>query len=292
MTELERKEQWSIDYIRTIEANVNDLHLAYSGGKDSEVLLHLARKAKVPFTAFYKNTTIDPPGTLSYIKHKHNIIIIRPKRDFYTLIRHRGLPSEIRRFCCLFLKEYYVADHVLTGIRREESKKRSQKYSEPEQCFIHKSGRKSHTYMPILYWSNEELAQYIKEENIECHPHYYDNQGHFHCERRLGCLGCPLPYDRSIDEFMRYPRMVRAWCTAAAYYRNTRTTLGTSITNYRDEYEYFYHNLYNRRLAQLIAQQRERPRDFARMHLQKQFGIELPEPQSSLEQLMPVHKFI
>lgn len=37
------------------------LEIAYSGGKDSDVILELARMSGVKFRAIYKNTTIDPP---------------------------------------------------------------------------------------------------------------------------------------------------------------------------------------------------------------------------------------
>ena len=34
--------------------------VAYSGGKDSDVILELARMAGIKYRAIYKNTTIDP----------------------------------------------------------------------------------------------------------------------------------------------------------------------------------------------------------------------------------------
>ena len=291
MTELERKEQWSIDFLRTIEAHTPDLYLAYSGGKDSDVLLHIARKAKIPLTAYYTNTTIDPPHTIPHVKAQNIVTIINPPRSFYTLIEHRGLPSSFRRFCCTLIKERFVAENIITGIRRWESKRRAQKYKEPIICFEHKSGRKGQRFMPILDWTDENMKDYIAAEQIQCHPLYYDNTGRFCVERRLGCLGCPLPTNRSIEDFKRYPKLVKAWCRAAAVYRNSRKTLGTSITNYRDEYEYFYHNLFNYRIAQLFAQQREEPRNFARERLQQFFQIELPPPKSALEDLMPIRNF-
>ena len=291
MTELERKEQWSIDFLRTIEAHTNDLHLAYSGGKDSDVLLHIARKARIPFTAYYMNTTIDPPGTITHVKQQQSVNIIYPPRSFYTLIEHRGLPSSFRRFCCTHIKERFVAENIITGIRRGESKRRAQKYKEPEICFVHKSGRHAHRFMPLIDWSDENMKEYIEAEQIHCHRLYYDEQGKFCVERRLGCLGCPLPTHRSIEDFQRFPKLVKAWCRAAAVYRNSRKTLGTSITNYRDEYEYFYHNLFNYRIAQLFAQQREEQRNFARERLQQFFQIELPPAKSALEDLMPIRNF-
>ena len=40
------------------------LEICYSGGKDSDVILELAKMSGVDYRAIYKNTTIDPPGTI------------------------------------------------------------------------------------------------------------------------------------------------------------------------------------------------------------------------------------
>lgn len=44
------------------------LEIGYSGGKDSDVILELAKMAGVNYRAIYKNTTIDPPGTIKHAK--------------------------------------------------------------------------------------------------------------------------------------------------------------------------------------------------------------------------------
>lgn len=42
------------------------LILAYSGGKDSDVILELAKMSGIEFKAEYHNTTIDSPGTIRH----------------------------------------------------------------------------------------------------------------------------------------------------------------------------------------------------------------------------------
>lgn len=42
------------------------VEVCFSGGKDSEVILELAKMAGINYRAIYKNTTIDPP-ILSHI---------------------------------------------------------------------------------------------------------------------------------------------------------------------------------------------------------------------------------
>lgn len=44
------------------------MELSYSGGKDSDVILELAKMSGIPFRPIYKKTTIDPPCKTVFIK--------------------------------------------------------------------------------------------------------------------------------------------------------------------------------------------------------------------------------
>lgn len=276
----------AIRFLKSIAAQYQPLFLAYSGGKDSEVVLHLAQKAQIEFTPFFNMTTIDPPGTLKYIREKGNIMIIPPKRTFFQLIEHRGLPSTFQRFCCDKLKERYVAHYVITGVRRAESKRRADRYKEPSECHVYSTGQRGQNFMPILYWTDEDVEQYITREHIQCHPIYYDADGKFNVKQRLGCMACPLRYDRGRADFMKYPVLIRAWCRALAAYRNSRIKPTKSVTYFRDEYENFYHNIFHHSLSELEAK-RNQPNGFdPRAELERLFKITLDPPKSKLVDIM------
>ena len=102
--------------------------VAYSGGKDSDVILELARMSGIEFRAIYRNTTIDPPGTIAHVK-ANGVEILRPKQTFFQLIEQNGFPSRFMRFCCAKLKEYKILDRCIMGIRREESANRKKNLS-------------------------------------------------------------------------------------------------------------------------------------------------------------------
>lgn len=282
---LDKKEQQAIDLIRAIYKQRGIVWLAYSGGKDSEVLYHLCKKANVEFSGYYNNTTIDPPGTIPWVKRHEEIMIMQPRRSFYTLIEHRGMPCRRHRFCCEKLKERYTVPHFINGIRAAESKRRAEQYKEVEKCWVYKHGQTAQTYMPLLYWSNQDIESYINNEGIKCHPLYYDTNGKFCVNRRLGCLGCPLPYDRGKHDFVKYPRMVRAWCRAEAIYRNTRPTLTSIVTNFTDEYECFYFHLFLDNLHQLQERRNGLFEFNPRKMLSDYFKIELPPAQSTLTEM-------
>lgn len=61
------------------------LEVAYSGGKDSDVILELTKMAGVPYRAIYKNTTIDPSGTIKHAREM-GAEILSPKMPFFKLI--------------------------------------------------------------------------------------------------------------------------------------------------------------------------------------------------------------
>lgn len=190
------------------------IELCYSGGKDSDVILELAKMASINFKAVYKNTTVDPPGTIAHCL-SNNVLVVDPKYSFFDIIRRKGFPTRWRRFCCSILKEYNVFDTSILGIRRCESVKRNARYFEPIVCRIYK-GHKGcvQQAFPILDWSDKDLETFIYERSIVCHPLYYDDDKCFHVERRLGCLCCPLKSDNGLSDFKKYPRMVRAWIRA------------------------------------------------------------------------------
>lgn len=54
------------------------VEVCFSGGKDSEVILELAKMAGINYRAIYKNTTIDPPHTIAHCKSK-GVEIMHPK---------------------------------------------------------------------------------------------------------------------------------------------------------------------------------------------------------------------
>lgn len=203
------------------EANGSMLEVCYSGGKDSDVILHLAQRAGVKFDAIYRNTTIDPPGTIAHALKK-GVRMVRPTKTFAQLIRQKGMPSRFRRYCCKVLKEYKIHGYAIVGVRRAESSKRAERYQEPELCRKYSAKNETKQYFPILEWTDEDVEQYIMDNGIQCHPLYYDEHGAFHVERRLGCMCCPLASRKNrTEEFRKYPGMIGFYVKNAQTYLNT-----------------------------------------------------------------------
>ena len=68
MSELIKKVDRAINLLWRIDTSEQPAEVCYSGGKDSDVILRLAQMAGIKYRAIYKNTTIDPPGTIKHCK--------------------------------------------------------------------------------------------------------------------------------------------------------------------------------------------------------------------------------
>ena len=243
--ELNRKIERAIRLLRSIPDN-EPIEVAYSGGKDSDVILELVKMSGIKYRAIYKNTTIDPPGTISHCLD-NGVEILRPQVSFFKLVEKKGFPSRQSRFCCGYLKEYKVLDRCILGVRREESARRNKLYTEPEYCREYSKTDKSKNarhYIPIMDWTANDIVEFSKVRDIKFHPMYYDEKGIFHPERRLGCMCCPLASRKHrLCEFKRMPNMVKAYIRAGGRYLQNHPD-SPMLAYVKDVYEWFALHLY------------------------------------------------
>lgn len=69
-------------------------YLAFSGGKDSQALYHIAKLAGVKFEAHMNMTTVDPANVVSFVKNNYPDVIRHvPDINFYQLIRKKEMSS-------------------------------------------------------------------------------------------------------------------------------------------------------------------------------------------------------
>lgn len=142
---LEGKIKRSIEVIRlaskmSLKYYDKPVLVCYSGGKDSDVLLDVVKRAGVPFEAIHSLTTVDAPPTVQHIKKvfrelqadgvKADIVYPEFKGErttMWRLIEQKKLPpTRTVRYCCSVLKETATPNRlVLLGVRRSESSRRA-----------------------------------------------------------------------------------------------------------------------------------------------------------------------
>lgn len=239
---LKKKVKQAINLLLSIKTD-EPIEVAYSGGKDSDVILELAKMAGIKYRAIYKNTTIDPPGTIKHCKEK-GVEVIQPKMGFLDIVKKKGFPTRRARFCCDKLKEYKVLNYAIQGIRKSESKAREERYKEPIICRIYGAKKNNaQVILPILGWTDEDVEEFINVRGVKCHHLYYNEDGTFNVKKRLGCIGCPLKSDNGLSDFKKYPNMVKAMINAGMVWWNTHSK-ANSHKKFESIYDLFVHNVF------------------------------------------------
>ena len=218
---LQEKIDYSIALIRKAEKLALAMqpemgfHVGFSGGKDSQVVLELVKMAGVKYRAVYNVTTNDPADNVRFIKHHYpDVEFSIPEKSYFQLIAQKGVPTMFNRWCCALFKETAgVGCVVLTGVRKEESRKRAaykevskftRKKEDKEEIDLDKmeenefqcvGGKDKFMVYPVLEWTEKDVWQFIRERGLPVNPCYKTH-------KRVGCVFCP---------FAR-PKDVRAYC--------------------------------------------------------------------------------
>jgi phosphoadenosine phosphosulfate reductase len=203
---LEDKIKYSIQLIQKAEElalklNPEGFYLAFSGGKDSQVIYELTKMAGVKFKAYMNLTTIDPPEVIRFIREEYpDVTIIKPKKSFFKWIESKELPTRQIRWCCEKLKEVGGRGSlVITGIRKAESPKRAKRkeFEDHSTCKYDKQ-----LLNPIMTWTDADVWNFLRN-NIGYWCCLYD-KGY----KRIGCIACPFTSarnkQRDINDHPRY----------------------------------------------------------------------------------------
>lgn len=251
--EIEKKIKGAVELLKMCEPaalamNPAGYYLAFSGGKDSLVIYHLAKMAGVRFEAHYHLTTVDPPELVHFIRRNYpDVIIDYPPITMWNLIIKKQLPPyRNARYCCSVLKETGGEGcFVITGVRWQESRKRESRGavevlgSRKPDLILNNDNEESRRIIencqlkgkrlinPIVSWTENEVWLFIYSQKI-AYCELYD------CGfRRLGCIGCPLASVKNREwEFKRYPKFREAYIRTFDRMVEARRAAGKSDGNW------------------------------------------------------------
>ena len=219
------------------------LVITYSGGKDSDVLLHLAGRSGIPYEVLHSLTTADAPETVRHVLDTFRRLELagvecnidthkRPDGTnvtMWNLIPRKLMPpTRLVRYCCAELKEGGGKGRwIATGIRWAESAKRKNRGALE---VLHRDISKRLTLMndndesrmmmetcqlkgkrvvnPIIDWKDADVLGYAAVEKICMNPLYECGW------KRVGCIGCPMAGKHRNTEFSRYPKIKAAYVRA------------------------------------------------------------------------------
>ncbi|NQV33111.1 MAG: sulfate adenylyltransferase subunit 2 [Phycisphaeraceae bacterium] len=232
MNRLDELENQSIFIIREAFYHYKQLALLWSIGKDSTTLLWLCRKAffgEVPIPLLHIDTGYKFPEMYrfrdEYSKSWGMELLISRNEEAIA----GGMGPEKKLECCTALKtlglKQAIAQHgfdaLLLGIRRDEHGIRAKeryfsprdeqfkwnyKDQPPELWDQYKSQVEERTHMrvhPLLHWTELDVWQYIKREQIPVTSLYFAKDGKRY--RSIGCTPCcsPVPSEaKTVDDII------------------------------------------------------------------------------------------
>lgn len=233
MSHLDSLEEQSIYILREAHHAFADLAMLWSIGKDSTVLVWLARKAflgRIPFPMIHIDTSYKHPEMIAYrdSKAKEWGLTLYVGQNKEALAN--GMNHTVGRFeCCHALKtqglqqviDRYNLKGIFLGIRRDEEGSRAkERYFSPRDRdfqwnykdqppefwdqFNTSFGPETHVRIhPLLHWTEVDIWEYIRREEIPVCSLYFAREGKRF--RSLGCVPCNFPISSTaatIDEII------------------------------------------------------------------------------------------
>ncbi len=205
LTHLKQLESDSIQVMREVVAETNNPVMLYSIGKDSSVLLHLAKKAfypsKIPFPIMHIDTTWKFKEMIDFRDHyakEWNLDLIThinpegAKQNIGPFSHGSAVHTDVMKTQALKQAlDTHKFDCAFGGARRDEEKSRSKerifsfrnehhrwdpKNQRPELWSLYntkKNKGESIRVFPLSNWTELDVWQYIYLENIPIVPLYY-----------------------------------------------------------------------------------------------------------------------
>lgn len=207
LSHLDSLESESIHILREVASECENPALLFSGGKDSAVVLHLALKAfypeRLPFTLLHVDTEHNYPEVIQYrdavVSHNELKLIVASVGDSIKRGRvHLRMENEPRNkhqtVTLLDAIEEHGFDVCIGGARRDEEKARAKerifsfrdefgqwdpKNQRPELWNLYNArvfpGENIRVF-PISNWTEEDVWEYIKREDIQLPSIYFSHQ--------------------------------------------------------------------------------------------------------------------
>jgi sulfate adenylyltransferase subunit 2 len=249
----------AIHVMREVAAELERSVLLFSGGKDSAVLLHLARKAfwpaKFPFPVMHVDTGHNFPEVIDYrdrtvesLGARLIVASVQESIDRGRVVEETGPRASRNRLQSITLLDA-IDEHgfkgVFGGARRDEERARAKerffsfrddfgqwdpKNQRPELWSLYNGNVRPGEHVrvfPLSNWTELDVWQYVREEGIELPEIYFAH--HREVFERDGMLYAAsphvelLPEEAVFEESVRFRTVGDMTCTGAV--RSTAASL-------------------------------------------------------------------
>jgi len=264
LSHLQELESEAIFILREVVAQFERPVLLFSGGKDSLVCFHLAKKAfypaSIPFPLMHIDTGHNFPETIDFrddLIHRNGVELVvasvQESIDQGKVVEEKGLDSSrnsLQTISLLDAIDLYKFDCAIGGARRDEEKARAK-----ERFFSHRNelgqwdpknqrpelwnifnGRKNEgehfRVFPISNWTEMDVWQYILQENLDIPSLYFSHERE--CFVRDGIIMAKTNFiqtsleEEILTKRIRFRTIGDATCTGA--FESTASTVEEIIS--------------------------------------------------------------
>lgn len=198
--------------------------VAFSGGKDSTVLLHMVREIYPDTPGVFFDTGLEYPEIREHVKKFENIHWVRPKKTFKKVIAEYGFPvvskevskhiegarrgnkfhmDKLEEGKWLFMLDapFKISDRCCYHLKKAPAKRiqkelglypligmRGEESRLREMTWVNVGENnisgEEKRSNPMLLWTDEDVDTYIEDNNIELAALYYNGY------KRTGCMFC------------------------------------------------------------------------------------------------------
>jgi sulfate adenylyltransferase subunit 2 len=256
MDHLEQLEAEAIHIIREVAAELEKPVLLFSGGKDSIVLLHLARKAfrpgEIPFPVMHVDTGHNFPEVIEFRDRVVPDVLVASVQESIDRGRVRDEPSrnQLQTTTLLDAISEHGFDAAFGGARRDEERSRAKervfsfrddfgqwdpRRQRPELWDLYNGRvrRGEHVRVfPLSNWTELDVWEYIRVEELELPPIYFaHSRPVFERDGMLYAVSDFLPLrdgEEPFEEWVRYRTVGDMTCTGAV--RSRAATFDAVVT--------------------------------------------------------------
>ncbi len=249
LSQLRALESESVHIFREVAATFERPVLLFSGGKDSVVMLHVARKAfwpaPLPFAVMHVDTGHNFPEVIEFrdrtVEELGVRLVVASVQDSIDAGRVSERPGTSRNRLQTTTLLDAIAEHrfdaVFGGARRDEEKARAKervfsfrdefgqwdpKNQRPELWSLyngrHQPGEHIRVF-PLSNWTELDIWRYIAEEDIALPPLYYAHRRQVVRRDNMLMALCewvqPNEGEEVLEALVRYRTVGDATCTAA-----------------------------------------------------------------------------
>ena len=243
VTHLDELEAEAIHIMREVAAEFEKPVLLFSGGKDSIVLLHLARKAfrpgDVPFPVMHVDTGHNFPEVIEFRDRHVPDVLVASVQESIDRGRVRDEPSrnQLQTTTLLDAISEHGFDAAFGGARRDEERSRAKervfsfrddfgqwdpRRQRPELWDLYNGRVRQGEHVrvfPLSNWTELDVWEYVRVEGLELPPIYFAHEREvFARDGMLYAVSDVMPLrdgEEPFSESVRYRTVGDMTCTGA-----------------------------------------------------------------------------